>query len=269
MGGAVKRKKQPGGACGLQKARKGTNKDTNYEERKVQQWTARLEAKRKATAGEAATTEVAPAKRQKRCTSPGEAPERKTAAEEAEQRIVIAWTYRRLKSPPEDSWDGVDGTVAEIRRRLGLAESQRKTIRRTLVELKAGRDVSKITKRGGFKRRLDDKTAELGAELLRAGFGKRNAAQHLSEFLRRSGDTAGVSATCIGNLGREDGQFEMQKRKRRKRAAGNTDENSIWAKASLAQCLQAAARASARARFKAPPRRRSSRHQARADRVLG
>ena len=109
-------------ARGWAAAPKRGNKDTKYEERKIAQWTARLKEKAGATAGAAATTTVALSKRKQRCTSPGEAPERKTAAEEAEQRVVIAWHYRRLNSPPEDAWDRANGTVAEIRRRMELAQ---------------------------------------------------------------------------------------------------------------------------------------------------
>ena len=216
--------------------KKKMNKDTRYEERKVAEWQARLAAKQQAReSGE----ELAPAttKGIKKKVHLDVDDDRRTAEMEFELRISIKLLWKQLGKPGKDQFDGRDGTVAEMRRRLDLAASQRNTIRRTLALCLADSDLKAVARRGGCKRKLCESDERIVADLLISGFGQQQA-RHQINMLREGRGEAHVQKDCIIKVAASDGPFEMMKRKRRRRAAGSTDKNSEWAMARLAQCQQ-------------------------------
>ena len=60
---------------------------------------------------------------------------KRTKADEAEQRVVIKYFYRKLSSPPEEDCDGHYGTVSEIRRMMGDSSAIRGSITQRANEL--------------------------------------------------------------------------------------------------------------------------------------
>ena len=56
----------------------------------------------------------------------------RTKQDEADQRVAIRYIYRRLESLPEEDWDGLDGVVSEIRKRMSPDPPGSATVRRTL-----------------------------------------------------------------------------------------------------------------------------------------
>lgn len=70
--------------------------------------------------------------------SPSEPKRPRTKQDEAEQRVVIKYFYKKLGWPPEEDWDGHFGTVSEIRRMMGHNGPGAGTVRRTLEVLAEG-----------------------------------------------------------------------------------------------------------------------------------
>mmetsp|Transcript_45181 Transcript_45181/g.118587 ORF Transcript_45181/g.118587 Transcript_45181/m.118587 type:complete len:218 (-) Transcript_45181:9-662(-) len=167
----------------------------HYGERMVSKWTARLEAKKIAVAqGRESPRTEAVLRKKTVHLDPDD--DRCQSEKEIETRMAIKLVWRQLEKPLEEAWDGRDGHVAEIRRRLGLAESQRNTIRRTLKLCIADADLSEITHRGGVKRKLSDHDERVVADLLVSGFGQQQARQQINMVRAKRGENL-VGKDCI------------------------------------------------------------------------
>eukprot|EP00966_Prymnesium_polylepis_P017900 412696-Prymnesium_polylepis.2 len=100
---------------------------------------------------------------------------KRTKQDEAEQRVVIKYYYRKLQSPPEEDWDGQCGTISEIRRRIGEDAPGSATVRRTLELLAADHlDVTVLGKRK-CERTLDDEDDLYIGLLICEGYSQRDA----------------------------------------------------------------------------------------------
>ena len=73
-------------------------------------------------------------------------------ADDYEKRVVVKFYYRELGYPPEEDWSGRDGTIAEIRRRIGASAPSIQMVRRTLTRVAAGDTDVSASKRGGTGR---------------------------------------------------------------------------------------------------------------------
>ena len=73
-------------------------------------------------------------------------------ADDFEKRVMVKFYYRELGCPPEEDWSGTQGTVAEIRRRIGPSAPSIQMVRRTLTRLAAGDTDVWVSKRGGTGR---------------------------------------------------------------------------------------------------------------------
>ena len=119
------------------------NKDTKYEERKVAEWTARLEAKQNSSGTATAAPKTAQnSHRSESRISPAEdSGDEHEPPSEADMRVVIKVLYQMAGSPPEEDWGERDGTIAHIRHTMESFSSSipsRQMVRRTLSRLAAG-----------------------------------------------------------------------------------------------------------------------------------
>jgi hypothetical protein len=154
------------------------------------------------------------------------------------KRAAIQVVYEQLGSPPEADWDGADGVAVEVRTRLKLPPTQTETrgIKRVLDSILEGDvdfDASDTTP---FKRqrKLSEGQAKVAADCLVSGFGQWQAMHNVNVWRRKKGFSP-VSRSCV-----RDSAFLIGARKFRRGTAksGKTDEESVWAKARLAQALQ-------------------------------
>jgi len=148
------------------------NKDTKYEERKVAEWTARLEAKQKSGSDTSPAPQTAQSART-HAVQPDDDDsgdnESEHSPSEADTRVVIKVLYQLAGSPPEEDWGERDGAIAHIRHTMGSFSSSIPSIqmvRRTLTRLAAGDMNVAASKRGGVGRprilsRVDDKLRDV------------------------------------------------------------------------------------------------------------
>lgn len=102
------------------------NKDMKYEERKVAEWQARLEAKQKRHDRSPPQTTQPQARRRAAAADVSdvdeESEESVDKASESEKRVTVAYFYKtECHCAPEEDWSGRDGTIAYIRRCMGSA----------------------------------------------------------------------------------------------------------------------------------------------------
>ncbi len=141
--------------------------------------------------------------------------------------------------PPEAEWDGRDGAVVQLRNRLGLADNQTESrfIRHTMERIVAGdanfdAAVDTPTAQRALKMGLGE--AKIAADCLVSGFGQWQAMHNVNARRAKKGLSL-VSRSCIRLAAFRVG---VHKLRRRKQKSGNTDPESKWAKARLAQALQ-------------------------------
>jgi hypothetical protein len=144
-----------------------------------------------------------------------------------------------LNHPDEDDWDGKGGTIAEIRRLMDVEAPVARTVRRTLTAICAAEEEGEPydpwarERGGGARRKVDDAEALAVAHWLRDGYGHRGTQLELN-VLRAEEGKAAVSKKAISTA---VSRVDSRQRNRRRQKCGTYDEESTWARASLAQCL--------------------------------
>ena len=74
----------------------------------------------------------------------------KSREDEGDRRVVVKFFYNYLGQPPEEDWDGRDGTIAAIRRFMGETAPWPPTVRRTLERLQdEDKDVARSNRGAG------------------------------------------------------------------------------------------------------------------------
>ena len=66
------------------------------------------------------------------------ADESEPVVSDSEKRVTIAYFYKEARYPPEEDWSGRDGTIADIRHRMGSLAPSIQMVRRTLHRLAGG-----------------------------------------------------------------------------------------------------------------------------------
>lgn len=156
---------------------------------------------------------------------------------EADERTAIKVVYSNLGEPSPSEWKGRGGTVGEIRRRLSLGGSPRK-VQRTLeavVERGDAFDPKAASARGGRKRKLSVVECEIAADMLRRGLGLSQSTITLN-VIRAKNNQGKVARTTVRDSVRA--LVGAESRRTVKRATGNKDKDSNWAKARLQQAKQ-------------------------------
>ena len=156
---------------------------------------------------------------------------------EAEERTAIKVVYTNLGEPSPSEWKGRGGTVGVIRRGLHLGGSPRK-VRRTLEDLAAKGDAfdpKAASARGGRKRKLSVVECEIAADMLRRGLGLSQSTITLN-VIRAKNNQGKVARTTVRDSVRA--LVGAESRRTVKRATGNKDVDSKWAKARLEQAKQ-------------------------------
>lgn len=219
--------------------KKKGNKDTFYEERKVAEWTARLDAKRKRSSS------APPAQRTPETM---EATRARTAAAEAaddlpndgEKRVAVKFFWKVAGCPHEERWDGRDGTNAWIRKQMGDHAPWPASIKRTLlrcVEDKHADVAARVSGCGGRPRLLSEEDDVYIGMLLCDGYSQRVVMSMINaERRERDGDDAVL--VTRPRIQEAEARIELIRRKRRKQKAGSCDEESEWCQASEGQSVQ-------------------------------
>lgn len=218
------------------------NKDTKYEERKVAEWTARLEAKQQSRHAASPAPQMAQSARTHAVHADDDESdddESEHTPSEADMRVLIKVLYQLAGSPPEEDWGERDGTIAHIRHTLESLLSSipsRQMIRRTLTRLATcDMDVA-ASKRGGTGRprilsRVDDMLVGL---LAVEGQSQRNA----TRIINAERKLHGLSPVDRKQIRDAERRVELKRRKRRKTKSGSCDLESAWCKASFAQATE-------------------------------
>ena len=131
----------------------------------------------------------------------------KYEGEAADRRSAVKWTWAAMGCPPQfanlveqnpkDLWNG--GTVIQIQKRLGLPDSCRQMIKRTLTVAAAGGDVRARRCVAHEKHLLSAVEHRIVADLTRSGYGLAQATAHINEFRAKHG--LGRSAKVRGDDG--------------------------------------------------------------------
>jgi hypothetical protein len=156
---------------------------------------------------------------------------------EADERIAIKVLYNNLGAPSPGEWAGRGGTISKIRSGLNLPGSARK-VQRTLqdiVEHGDAFDPKAASARGGRKRKLSVVECEIAADMLRQGHGLSQTTITLNA-IREKNNRSKVARTTVRDSVRA--VLGAEARRTTKRATGNKDKESAWAKARLAQAKQ-------------------------------
>lgn len=161
--------------------------------------------------------------------------------EEALKRSTIQFFFQQMGCPAEALWEGDGGAIRAIRDAMHLPVGQKhiRTIRRTLKAIVDGEpDVNAADlSRGGSH---DDRTlltrgeALIAADCLASGYGQWQAMHTINAWRAKTGK-APVSRTAVRNA-----VFALGVKRYRRcgQKTGNTDMDSTWAKARLAQAMQ-------------------------------
>ena len=160
--------------------------------------------------------------------------EPRTKEDEAMQRVAIKYFYRQHGCPPEEDWDGRDGTVALIRKDM-LGVPATITVRAVLVRLAedADADVAALAKRK-VKRTFDEVDDLYVALMAVEGYSRRDARDRVNKERAKSG-LEPISLQMIDDAEKRAG---LIRRRRRTEKMGSSDEQSDWAKGSLNQSIQ-------------------------------
>jgi hypothetical protein len=175
--------------------------------------------------------------RQKSAKAAATAARKKRRLSEPDERTAIKTVYTQIGKPPPSDWAGKGGTISVIRRRLNLGGSPRK-VRRTLEDLAAQGDAfdpKAASRRGGRKRKLSVVECEIAADMLRRGLGLSQSTITLN-VIRAKNNQGKVARTTVRDSVRA--LVGAESRRTVKRATGNKDKDSNWAKARLQQAKQ-------------------------------
>lgn len=114
--------------------RKHGNKDTKYEDRKVAEWQAKLDAKHGRSGTSGTSPQSAQTSRTRAATADDdESDESEDTASAAEKRVTIKYFYvTECHCAPEEDWSGRDGTIAYIRHRMGSSAPSIHVVRNCL-----------------------------------------------------------------------------------------------------------------------------------------
>jgi GNAT superfamily N-acetyltransferase len=106
--------------------------------------------------------------------------------EAADQRVLVKVQYQLLGEPGEDEWSGRDGTIAQIRGKLGQAAPSVYSVRNTVQRLARGdTEVAPRAQRLGVGRKLTAEDDKAAAELARSGYSLRLSTNEIN-FQRAS-----------------------------------------------------------------------------------
>lgn len=224
MGHAPRRKQ-------IGRKQKGSNKDTVYEERKVAEWKARLEAKQGGCSTHDSATKTTTKAGGKRRSRSAEPPDRRepvpprTHADEARRRATIQTLYIALGSPEEEDWDGRGGTVANIRYLMGSESPQPRHVRVTLEWIaEQGADFDPMSRPSncGPKRKLDEGETLAAAKYMADGYSHRGTMLEINVLRAEEGK----DPVCKGVIQDVKNHVDTRKRNRRRQKAGTHDEDS-------------------------------------------
>lgn len=160
------------------------------------------------------------------------------------RRCAIRYLFEAaLGAPSEDEWDGPTGAIKEICDRLSIPKGSRPLVKKVLKDiLKAQKDgyyynaAAPNHEAGRYARIQDDTTeAKLVCDALGAGISVGKTTALLNAALLTAGREP-VSFSAVQRFKRESPYLRSHRRGTRK--SGSMDENSLWCRASLAQCEQ-------------------------------
>ena len=151
-----------------------------------------------------------------------------------EKRITIKFFWKtagKLTSPAH--WDGRDGLIAHIRRRMGSTAPEVRTVRKTLERIVAdpADDLLSNLPRNSTREFGDEEDMFVGL-LICEGHSQRSAT-----FLINGERIANGLEPLTRHVIRDaEKRVELERRARRKEKSGSSDLNSAWSLASLESC---------------------------------
>ena len=153
-------------------------------------------------------------------------------------RITIKVLFNGLPREQQDEalWDGHGGTIAEIRKKMGDAAPDARTVRGVLKDLAKGEtDVASKPNEGGRRPVLSSGERAVAAECVCDGLSHTQTMHEINALRHAAQKPLIKSRVPIATAERACG---VQSRRRRKDKVGSTDENGTWARERHAQCTQ-------------------------------
>ena len=246
MGGAVKSRSRD---RQIAVKRKGSNKCSNPEEKRALAVIAKQEkiledlqkaGRRLQSPMTAGKTSVQHPVFRSQDAAAADADSRKARSKQdsAEVRITIKVLFNGLPREQQDEalWDGHGGTISEIRKKMGDAAPDPRTVRGVLKDLAQGEtDVASKPNGGGRCPIFTKGEMAVAAECLADGLSQTQALLEVNALRQTANKPLARTRKAVGTAMRECG---VQSRRRRTEKVGSTDENGTWAKARDAQCTQ-------------------------------
>ena len=165
--------------------------------------------------------------------SDGEQPTRvHDEAQEERRRQAIVYKFEELGAPPEEQWSGPGGTLAEIRKWLGLhCDADVRPIKQVLQRHVAGESLRKPN--SGRRQKLSHGEALVAADCMERGKGRAQAAYIVTARREEQGRSK-VSEKAVRTAFRTLGGVTQR---RGTDGTGSRDVESAWAQTSLAQAV--------------------------------
>ena len=148
-------------------------------------------------------------------------------------KVLFMGLPEKLKN--EALWDGHDGTVSQIRAKMGSQAMDARTIKKVLHDLTTPScEPTHPPNARGPPRAMSAAENRMAAALLVDGLSRPLATREVNAVRVANGKPPVTHETVM----RAAEDYEMRARRRRKQKIGNSDVDSAWAQARLAQCEQ-------------------------------